>query len=112
MLLWVAVLGTVWQRRIASRASRYVTVGGKGSMPRVTRLGRWRWVATGFVVFFIFLAVGLPYAALILGSFLKFLTANLRPSVFTLDNYTVLFVSDNFTRCAILCCSAAPAGCW
>jgi iron(III) transport system permease protein len=97
MLLWVAVLGTVWQRHIASRAGRYVTVGGKGSQPRVTRLGKWRYVATGFVVFYIFLAVGLPYAALILGSFLKFLTANLRPSAFTLDNYLVLFDSDNFT---------------
>jgi iron(III) transport system permease protein len=97
LLLWVALVGAIWQRRIASRAGRYVTIGGKGSRPRITRLGRWRYLATGFVVLFLVLSVALPYTALILGSLLTFLTPNLRPSVFTLDNYRTLFDGDNLT---------------
>ena len=34
MLLWIAVIGVVWQRRIMARASRYVTIGGKGGRHR------------------------------------------------------------------------------
>ena len=43
------------------------------------------------------LAVILPYFALMLGSFMSFLTANIRPSVFTLENYATILVGDNLT---------------
>lgn len=97
MLLWVALLGTLWQRRIAARANRYVTVAGKGVRPRVTPLGRWRYVATGFVVLFLTLSVILPYFALILSSLLNFLTPRIHLSSLTLDNYRTFFDGDNFT---------------
>jgi iron(III) transport system permease protein len=95
MLLWVALAGTMLQRRISSRASRYVTVTGKGTSLRLVRLGAWRFATFAFVMLFLLLAVVLPYLALVLGSFMSFLTPNLRPSVFTLDNYRTLFVGDN-----------------
>lgn len=94
ILLWVALAGTLWQRRILSRANRYVTIGGKGSRHRITDLGRGRWLGTASVLIFLFLAVGLPYVTLILGSFLSFLTPRLKFSLFTLENYRRLFQGD------------------
>ena len=96
MLLWIALAGTLWQRRMLSRASRYVTIGGKGGRHRLTDLGGARWLGTAFVIGFLFLAVGLPYLVLVLGSFLSFLTPHLRSSLFTFDNYRRLFQGNDF----------------
>jgi len=96
VLLWIALIGTVLQRRMTSRANRYVTVTGKGSRHRLARLGIWRYFTCAFVVLYLLLAVGLPYIALVLGSLMNFLTPRLRPEVFTLDNYRTFFVGDNF----------------
>ena len=74
-----------------------MTVAGKGVRPRVTPLGRWRYVATGFVVLFLTLSVILPYFALILSSLLNFLTPRIHLSSLTLDNYRTFFDGDNFT---------------
>ena len=95
MLLWVALIGAAIQRRITRNASRYVTVTGKGARLRLVALGAWRIPALCFVGFYLFLAVILPYLALILGSFMSFLTANIRPGVFTLENYATILVGDN-----------------
>ncbi len=95
MLLWVALIGAAIQRRITRNASRYVTVTGKGNRFRLVRLGPWRIAAFCFVALYLFLAVILPYFALMLGSFMSFLTANIRPSVFTLENYATILVGDN-----------------
>lgn len=93
-LLWIALAGTVWQRQIIARARRYETIAGKGSRHRVTRLGRWRYVATGLVVFYLFLAVLLPYLTLIFASFLKFVTPRLSPALLTSANYMKLLSWD------------------
>ena len=45
---------------------------GKGYTPRVTRLGRWRWVTFGICVLFFALTVVLPVGQLVIGSFFKF----------------------------------------
>jgi iron(III) transport system permease protein len=97
VLLWIALVGTTLQRRLASRASRFVTVTGKASRHRLVRLGAWRYATLGFVSLYLLLSVGLPYAALLLGSLMNFLTPHLNPQVFTLDNYRSFFVGDNVT---------------
>jgi iron(III) transport system permease protein len=97
LLLWIALIGTVLQRRLASRAGRYVTVTGKASRHRLVRLGAWRYVTLAFVVLYLLLAVGLPYIALLLGSLMNFLTPRLTMRVFTLANYRSFFVGDNVT---------------
>lgn len=97
VLLWVALIGTVLQRRLVGPVNRYVTITGKGSRQRVVRLGAWRYVTFAFVVLYLLLAVGLPYLALVLGSLMNFLTPRLTANVFTLDNYRTLFVGDNIT---------------
>ena len=95
MLLWVALIGAAIQRRITRNASRYVTVTGKGARLRHVALGVWRIPALCFVGLYLLLAVVLPYFALMLGSFMSFLTANIRPGVFTLENYATILVGDN-----------------
>ena len=96
MLLWIALLGTAWQRRILKNASRYVTISGKGNRARQTDLGAMRFLATGFLALFVFVAVILPYGALVFSSFLSFLTPRLRLSLFTLNNYTAMLKPDTF----------------
>jgi iron(III) transport system permease protein len=95
MLLWIAVIGIVWQRRIIGRANRYVTIAGKGSRTRLTNLGPWKYAAVGFIVVFLGLGAVLPYFVLLLGSFLGFVTSNLSLSLFTLENYVKLFSGES-----------------
>lgn len=53
--------------RILDRRS-WVTVGGKGAQAQRWDLGKGRWIADGFVVFFAAIAVVLPAIQLVLGS--------------------------------------------
>jgi iron(III) transport system permease protein len=46
---------------------------------------------------FVLIAVVIPYCALVLGSFLSFLTPRLSPKVFTLDTYSRLFTLEVYT---------------
>jgi iron(III) transport system permease protein len=94
VLLSIAIVGTVWQRRIIARAGHYATISGKGGSQRVTDLGRWKPVATGFLVFYLLLAVVIPYLALVFGSLMNFVTPRIRPQNFTLDNYARLLDGD------------------
>jgi iron(III) transport system permease protein len=91
MLLWIALLGTWWQRRILAKSSRFITIGGKGGRSQPLDLGPMKWVATGFLCLFLLVGVVLPYAALLFSSFLRFLTSNISAKSFTLDNYSFLF---------------------
>jgi len=56
MLIWVQ------QRYIAPRS--FTTVTGKGFRPNVLNLGRWRWLAFGYNIAFIMVAVVLPILCL------------------------------------------------
>ena len=68
----VLMFGLVaWQWRLLGGRS-FFTVTGKGYTPRVTRLGRWRWVTFGFCVLFFAVTVVLPVGQLVIGSFFKF----------------------------------------
>lgn len=96
MLLWLALLGTLWQRRILARVNRYVTIAGKGGRHRITSLGPWRYLASAVLLLYVFLAVALPYATLVYSSFLNFLTPRFNPALFTLDNYRLLLERESF----------------
>ncbi len=96
MLLWIALAGTLWQRRILARASRYVTVGGRAGRQRLANLGMWRYTATGLLLLYVFFAVLLPYVALVFSSFLNFLTPHVSWALLSLDNYRDLLASSSF----------------
>ena len=111
MLLWLALAASLWQRRLAGASGRYATVGGKGGgRSRLAELGRWRYLASGFVVLFVVTAVVLPYLALVLGSLMKFLTPNLKLSLFTLENYASVLDGDNWLAVENSLLLSAPGG--
>jgi iron(III) transport system permease protein len=73
-------------RRIVTRGT-YSTITGKAFRPRPLDMGRMKWLMLATCCAYVFLAVVLPLAALLLTSFQKFATVILPNSVFTLDNY-------------------------
>jgi iron(III) transport system permease protein len=85
MLALVALAALLLQRWITRKSARYVTVTGKGFN------GRWRWAALAFLGAYILCATVLPFAALLLSSFLRNSTAVLTLDLFTLDHYRQFF---------------------
>ena len=93
LLVWVALLGTAWQRRIIRNARKYAVIGGKGGRSGIVELGRWRYAATACVGLYLTLAVFLPYVTLIFASLLKFVTPRINLNLFTTANYVRVFDS-------------------
>ena len=88
--IMVLMFGLVaWQWRLLGGRS-FFTVTGKGYTPRVTRLGRWRWVTFGFCLLFFAVTVVLPVSQLVIGSFFKFF-GFYRTSMLTVDHYTAVW---------------------
>jgi iron(III) transport system permease protein len=75
----------VQQRYIAPRS--FTTVTGKGFRPNVLDLGPWRWVAFGFNLTFIAVAVVLPILCLLVVSLHPVWTAEIIPSDMSFRNY-------------------------
>ena len=97
MALGLITVCLIWiqQRYIAPRS--FTTVTGKGFRPNVLDLGRWRWAALGFNVFYILVAVVMPIVSLIIVSLHPVWTAEIRWDVMSFINYerTLFFWQDN-----------------
>lgn len=92
LLFIVAAVGVIFYLRLLARGG-YSTVTGKGFRPRVIDLGRYRYVAFVFALFYVALLCLLPAVIMIWSSFLPFYAA---PSgeamhLLTLSNYRTLF---------------------
>jgi iron(III) transport system permease protein len=74
-----------YRRLIAHRS--YVTVSGKAFRPRLTDVGRLRWVLFGICVFYVLLSVVLPVLTLLYASVQRLAVAFPAAANFTLDNY-------------------------
>lgn len=59
------------QRHLLRSANRYATVKGKASRPRPLPLGKWRWVAGAVVMFWLFVAIIVPLAGVVLRAFVS-----------------------------------------
>jgi iron(III) transport system permease protein len=86
----------VWQWRLL-RGRRYETVTGKGFSPRVTRLGRWRWVTFGICILVFFVMVVLTVGQLFVGSIFRFY-GFYGWDALTLDHYRAVLQNDLFWR--------------
>lgn len=82
-IVLLGMLSIVIDMRLLKEAGRFQTIGSKGSMNRITPLGRWAALASGwaFVVFLVSAAI--PLIALALTTLMH------RPGVFRLDNFTL-----------------------
>lgn len=93
MALGLITVFLIWvqQRYIAPRS--FTTVTGKGFRPNVLDLGRWRWVAFGYNLLYVLVAVVLPIISLIIVSLHPVWTAEIRWDQMSLINYrkTIFF---------------------
>jgi iron(III) transport system permease protein len=85
-----------WQWRLLGGRS-FLTVTGRGYKPRITSLGRWRWVTLGFASIFVAVTVALPIGQLVIGSFFKFF-GFYRADMLTLEHYRQVWESRLFWR--------------
>jgi iron(III) transport system permease protein len=90
----------IQQRYIAPRS--FTTVTGKGFRPNVLDLGRWKWLALGYNLTFILVAVVLPLFCLVVVSLHPVWEGEIIPSDITIRNYvkTLGFWRDDSIQAA------------
>jgi iron(III) transport system permease protein len=100
LLMLISLAGVALYRRSIGLSRRFVTISGKAAPPKRVKLGPLRYVALAFALLYLLAAVVAPYGALVLGSFLKFVSPELTPDLFTLANYTKLFQDETMLASA------------
>ncbi|MFC4948899.1 ABC transporter permease [Pseudonocardia sp. GCM10023141] len=101
LLLVVGAVAFVLLWRVQTRSAAVTRGAGRASGRTSTvSLGRWRWPLLVLMGLYFLITVVLPIGALVLVSFMHFITPELTASVFTLDNYSGLFARDT-TRLAL-----------
>ena len=71
--------------KLLKAAQRFVTIGSKGSLHRITRLGKWQWPAVTFTTTVLVVSAVIPLLAL-------FLTTVMRiPGIISFENFTFDF---------------------
>ena len=94
--LIVITLALVCMQRLLLGRKGYVALTGKGGRRRLTQLGAWRWLALGYALFVVGMAVILPYAALAQAAFSKAWGLGFSWANLTLANFgAVLFQADS-----------------
>ncbi len=96
----ITVAAVLLQRQYLARRS-YVTLGGKGSRPRLVDLGAARFLVLGFGVIVFVVAIALPYGALLSTSLVKSVGLPFWQNV-TLANYKFVLFDYDVTRRAIV----------
>jgi iron(III) transport system permease protein len=94
--LIVITLALVCMQRLLLGRKGYVALTGKGGGRRLTQLGAWRWLALGYALFVVGMAVILPYAALAQAAFSKAWGLGFSWANLTLANFgAVLLQADS-----------------
>lgn len=84
-IMLIGMIAILTDAYLAREARRFVTVGSKGSMNRVSRLHRWRIPATGFATLTFAISVFLPLLTLALSTVMR------HPGKFEWSNFTLDF---------------------
>jgi iron(III) transport system permease protein len=92
-LLALTSFGVWWHSRLSRRARGFQTVTGKGFRSRPMPLGRWRWPATGLILFYFLIAIALPLLTLLYASTQAFYSPPTRTTLshMSLSNYPAAF---------------------
>ncbi len=72
--------------RLVKQGKRFTVITGRGYRPREIALGRWKWAAMGFVFFYLFIEVFVPFLVLLWTSLVPYLQL---PSVAALKTVTL-----------------------
>lgn len=98
LLAMVAVLVLIQQKLLGQR-QRFITVRGKSQHPKPLDIGAWRWMVFTILVLYLVFTVVFPMIALIIRSFVQYLTPLISPwDYLTLDHYAVLIDHDVYAR--------------
>jgi iron(III) transport system permease protein len=87
LLFWISLIGVALYRFASQVATRFVTVTARGYRMRYVKLRGWSYAAIGLIVFYVLMAIVLPYLALLYVSFTSFTSSSIRDAVYTLDNF-------------------------
>jgi iron(III) transport system permease protein len=93
LLLTVTLIGVQWR---LLRGRVYTTISGRGYQARPLDLGKWRWLPFAVIVVFFLVFGALPFAVLLLNSFME-LSGFLSWEMFTTRHWT-----DALSRTAVL----------
>jgi len=85
LLFWFTLAGVYLYRRSVRHASRYITVGARGTRPRLVKLPVGRLVASVVFAIYMLLAAVLPYLTLVIVSLTPYAVTDLRRLEFTFD---------------------------
>ena len=102
MVLGIITVLLIWVQRAYIAPRSYTTVTGKGFRPNVLDLGNWKWVAFGFNILYILVAVILPILCLAVVSLHPVWTAEIVPSDMSMNNYvkTLFWWEEDSIRAA------------
>ena len=100
-LLLVTML-LLWGQKWLLGAKSYTVLGGKSGMPRLTALGRWRWLAGAYVVAVMGLTLVLPYLALLKTAITSTVSEPLNWQTLTARNFNFVFFDFSPTRLALV----------
>jgi iron(III) transport system permease protein len=91
-MVMVALLLSWWYSRVLLQSRRYQIITGKAYRPRPVALGRWRFLAWGFIAFFFLIAKIMPLVMMIWASLLPYFQPFSAKALATLSlsNYTHL----------------------
>lgn len=110
LLVLVATLVLLQQRLLKDR-QRFITVRGKAQRPKPIDIGAWRWAVFAMFAAYLLFFVVLPMAALVLRSFVQYLTPLMSPWQFlTLDHYRTMVEQDIFVRSIVNSLVVATVG--
>ena len=87
LALFVVMFGMLTFYRYMIIGGSFATITGKAFRPRPMDMGKMAWLLFGVCLLYVFLAVVLPIAALLLTSLQRFATVILSQAQFTLANY-------------------------
>jgi iron(III) transport system permease protein len=90
ILLIAATAAAVALQQWALRGKSYVTVSGKAFRPRQLDLGAFRWLTLLLAFVYVLVVVVLPYAALLVGAFRKFMFVPTLASLFDPAQYALV----------------------
>lgn len=82
-IMLIGITSLMVDSYLVKEARRFVTVGSKGSMNRLTHLGKYRLLATAFAALIFLFSVGMPILTLALSTLMKV------PGQFHLANFTL-----------------------
>jgi iron(III) transport system permease protein len=82
-IMLIGMISLLIDAYLVKEARRFVTIGSKGSMNRLTDLGKYKLLASGFAGLIFLLSVGMPILTLALSTLMKV------PGQFNFSNFTL-----------------------